>query len=122
MSVHGHHHSEEIVIDGVSNLEEPSVGWGWHQHSRKVGLIVGGFFVVFTVLMTFGNHIGNTENIWLVAVALGLAAWMAHSLRPKKVNVAKETRIHELPSDHYSRFPVTGGTAREAVSASHSTH
>ena len=47
MSADGHHTSKEIVVDGISTLDEPSVEWGWHQHSRKVGLVTGGFFVLF---------------------------------------------------------------------------
>ena len=47
MSADGHHTIKETVVDGISSVDEPSVGWGWHQHSRKVGVAVGGFFVLF---------------------------------------------------------------------------
>ena len=114
MSADGHHTIKEVVVDGISSLDEPSIEWGWHQHSRKVGLAVGGFFVLFLLGMLFGNHIGNVENIWLVAVALLLAAWMAVSLRPKKDEHAKRTQVFGLPSDHYS---VTAAAASGAVSA-----
>ena len=39
MSADGHHTSKEIVVGGISSLDEPSVQWGWHQHNRKVGLV-----------------------------------------------------------------------------------
>ena len=102
MSADGHHTSKEIVVDGISTLDEPSVEWGWHQHSRKVGLPVGGFFVLFLLAMLFGNHIGRVEDIWLVSIAVFLAVWMFLALRPKKDDTLKKSRIFEPPADHYS--------------------
>ena len=102
MSADGHHPSKEIVVEGISSLDEPSVEWGWHQHSRKVGLPVGGFFVLFLLALLFGNHIGRVEDIWLVSIAVLLAGWMLLALRPKKDDTLKKSRIHELPADHYS--------------------
>lgn len=119
MSADGHHTIKETVVDGVSSLDEPSVEWGWHQHSRKVGIIVGGFFVLFLLFMLFGNHIGNVENIWLVSVAAFLASWMLLSLRPKKVDKVKGTKLYQVPSDHYS---VTGRAAQGAVAAGRGSH
>ncbi|EYT63740.1 hypothetical protein H483_0107390 [Dietzia sp. UCD-THP] len=112
MSADGHHTSKEIVVGGISSLDEPSVEWGWHQHSRKVGLAVGGFFVLFLLAMLFGNHIGRVEDIWVVAIALFLAAWMFHSLRPKKDDSLKKSKVYEVPVDHYS---VVGAAASGAV-------
>lgn len=102
MSTDGHHTSKEIVVEGISSLDEPSVEWGWHQHSRKVGLPVGGFFVLFLLALLFGNHIGQVENIWLVSIAALLAISMVLALRPKKDATLRKSRIHELPADHYS--------------------
>lgn len=114
MSADGHHTSKEIVVEGISSLDEPSVEWGWHKHSAKVGWAVGGFFVLFMLGMLFGNHIGNVENIWLVAVAAGLAFWMIRSLRPKKDETAKRSRVFQLPSDHYA---VSGAAATGTVAS-----
>lgn len=114
MSADGHHTIREVVVDGISTLDEPSVEWGWHQHSRKVGLAVGGFFVLFLLGMLFGNHIGNVENLWLISIAVLLACWMAISLRPRKDHKAKRSKVFELPGDHYS---VTSRAAQGAVSA-----
>ena len=119
MSADGHHTIKETHVDGISSLDEPSIEWGWHQHSRKVGLAVGGFFVLFLLFMLFGNHIGNVENIWLVAVALFLAIWMVLALRPKKDDTAKKTRIFELPPDHYS---VTARAAQGSVTSGRTAH
>ena len=111
MSADGHT-TKEIVVDGISSLDEPSVEWGWHKHSVKIGWAVGGFFVLFLLGMLFGNHIGHVEDIWLIALAVILLIWMASSMRPKK---AKPVRVFEVPSDHYS---VTGNVATGSV-ASH---
>ncbi|MFL0578473.1 DUF2631 domain-containing protein [Dietzia sp. 179-F 9C3 NHS] len=114
MSADGHHTSKEIIVNRVSSLDEPSVEWGWHQHSKKVGLAVGGFFVLFLLGMLFGNHIGNVENWWLVSVAALLALWMAVAMRPRKDQTAKASRVYQVPADHYS---VTGRAAQGAVGA-----
>lgn len=113
MSADGHT-TKEIVVDGISSLDEPSLQWGWHQHSTKVGWAVGGFFVLFLLGMLFGNHVGNVENLWLVAIALFLLVWMVLSLRPKKDNYAKSHTVFEVPSDHYAAL---GTAATGAVTA-----
>ena len=114
MSADGHHTSKEIVVDGISSLDEPSVEWGWHQHSTKVGLVTGGFFVLFLLAMLFGNHIGRVEDIWLISVAVILAIWMFLSLRPKKNETVKRSRLYEVPSDHYA---VVGAAASGRIGA-----
>ena len=111
MSADGHT-TQEVVVDGISSVDEPSVMWGWHQHSRKVGWTVGGFFVLFMLGMLFGNHVGNVENLWLVAIAAILLIWMALSLRPKKDHYAKSHKVYAVPSDHYS---VAGSVASGSV-------
>ena len=112
MSADGHHTSKEIVVDGISSLDEPSVEWGWHKHSVKVGVAAGGFFVLFLLAMFFGNHIGNVENIWLASVAIFLAVWMVISLRPRKNDVLKRSKVYQVPAHHYSvMHTATGGSA-----------
>lgn len=119
MSEHGHHTITENVVDGISSVDEPSVGWGWHQHSRKVGILVGGFFVLFLLGMLFGNHIGNVENIWLVSIAVFLAIWMFLALGPQKDKTAERSRVYELPADHYA---LSAAPTRGAVETGHTTH
>lgn len=119
MSADGHHTIKETVIDGISSVDEPSVWWGWHQHSRKVGIAVGGFFVLFLLAMLFGNHIGHVEDIWLVGIAVVLAFWMVLALGPDKDRTAKKSRVFELPSDHYS---VTGRGASGAIGSGRSSN
>ena len=113
MSADGHS-TKEIVVDGINSLDEPSVEWGWHKHSAKVGWAVGGFFVLFLLGMLFGNHIGNVENLYLVSIAGILLIWMAISLRPKRDTTAKRNKVFAVPSDHYS---VVAGAATGSVTA-----
>ena len=112
MSADGHHQTREVVIDGISSLDEPSVGWGWHQHSRKVGQIVGWAFVAFLLCLMVGNHRGHVEDIWVGIVALGLAAGLIGAARKSKDDTAKRNRVFEVPEDHYSLksapYEVTG--------------
>lgn len=100
----GSHDTQEVVINDVSSLDEPSVEWGWHQHSRQVGVFVGGFFVLFLLAMTIGNHEGHVETLWLVSIAVITAIWMALSLRKKdpKAEEAKQNRVFEVSEGHYS--------------------
>ena len=113
MSADGHS-TKEIVVDGINSLDEPSVEWGGHKHSAKVGWAVGGFFVLFLLGMLFGNHIGNVENLWVVGVAAVLLLWMIISLRPKKDTFARRHKVYAVPSDHYT---VVAGAATGAVTA-----
>ena len=113
MSADGHS-TKEMVVDGISSLDEPSVEWGWHEHSAKIGWAVGGFFVLFLLGMLFGNHIGNVENLWVVGVAAVLLLWMIISLRPKKDTFARRHKVYAVPPDHYT---VVAGAATGAVTA-----
>ena len=69
-----------VVVNGVSSDEEPSVEWGWHGHYPKVAHFAG--FVVAGVLLIllWGNHEGNQENIWLVILAVGFIALSAGAI------------------------------------------
>lgn len=117
MSADGHS-TKEIVVNGINSLDEPSVEWGWHKHSAKVGWAVGGFFVLFLLGMLFGNHIGNVENVYLVGIAAILLIWMVISLRPKKDTSARSHKVYAVPSDHYS---VLAGAATGSITAARTT-
>lgn len=100
----GGHEIQEVVINDVSSLDEPSVEWGWHQHSTKIGQVVGWLFVVFLLAMLIGNHEGNVENLWLVAIAVGTGAWLILAARKRDPasEEAKTTRVYEVPHGHYT--------------------
>lgn len=122
MSADGHHTSKEIVINNISSIDEPSVWWGWHQHSAKVGWAVGGFFTLFLFSLYFGNHIGNVENLWLLSIGVLLAISMIILLRPKKDDTAKKNRVYAVPSDHYSVVNATATGSVRTAPAKTATH
>ncbi|MGO1949458.1 MAG: DUF2631 domain-containing protein [Mycobacteriaceae bacterium] len=65
-------HSTKVeVYNGVSTEDEPSAAWGWHQFPRRATIITGTIGGLFLLGMLFGNHHGNVENIWLVALGVG---------------------------------------------------
>lgn len=54
-------------------VNAPSARFGWHGQATKTFQIAG-WFVVFSLLaMLIGNHHGHVEDIWLIAIAAGLA-------------------------------------------------
>ena len=100
----GGHDKQEVVINGISSLDEPSIEWGWHKHSKKIGQWVGWLFTLFLLAMIIGNHEGNVENLWVIAIALVLAIWLVLKARTPdpKVEEAKRSRVAEMPSGHYT--------------------
>src|SRR5699024_3275035 len=59
------HTMREDVVSRISTVGEPSVTGGWNEHSRKVGVVVCVFVVLFLLGRLFGNHLGHVEDIWL---------------------------------------------------------
>lgn len=70
---HGHEH-RAVVVNGVSSDDEPSVEWGWHGHYPKTARAAGFIVAIILVVMIHGNHEGEQEDIWLVALAVGFFA------------------------------------------------
>ena len=97
-------HVKEIVRNGISSIDEPSVNWGWHGYSRKFGNAVGVSFAVFMLLMLFGNHIGNVENIYLVTIAIAVFVVMAIATKPQPARDSKKRNKIFTPTDpmHYA--------------------
>jgi hypothetical protein len=57
----------------VDPQDEPSAEWGWHGGFPRGSVIAGWASVVILLLLTIGNHEGNTEDIWLVGFAVLIA-------------------------------------------------
>lgn len=96
-------HAKEVVIKGVSSLDEPSVKWGWHGYAKKAGAIIGGAFAVFLLLMLIGNHTGNVENLYLIGFAILIFVGIALSMRKKvPYDDPKRFKVYEVPEGHYT--------------------
>ena len=68
----------------VDPEEEPSVEWGWHGGFPRGMLVAGWFSVAALFAMLIGNHEGRTEDLWLVGVAVVMAAGLVmHSVRKR---------------------------------------
>lgn len=68
----------------VDPHDEPSVKWGWHGSFPKATRIAGWFSVVALLLMLKGNHENNTENVWLVGLAILLALALVLDIRKQR--------------------------------------
>ncbi|WP_199439084.1 DUF2631 domain-containing protein [Umezawaea beigongshangensis] len=68
----------------VDPHDEPSAEWGWHG-SFPVGMKIAGWLsTAFVLIMLIGNHEGFTEDIWLVAFGVAMAAGLIyHQVRSK---------------------------------------
>jgi len=54
----------------AGGLGEPSVEWGWHGGFPRAARIGGWVMAAIMFLMLIGNHRGNIENLWLIAIGL----------------------------------------------------
>jgi hypothetical protein len=65
----------------VDVAEVPSAEWGWSGGNPRVWHIVGILIAVFLFAMSqfsplHGNHVGHTEDWFLVVFALGVLAFV----------------------------------------------
>ena len=66
---------EKRAKNAVDPHEEPSAEWGWHGSFPKGREIGGWFTVIAFIIMAFvGNHVAQTERLWLLGIAAGLIA------------------------------------------------
>lgn len=95
-----HEHKKEEIYDGVSTLDVPNAKWGWSALSESTLQKAGWISVAFLIAMLWGNHPGNVENIWLIAIAaifaIGLL-WRAFSPKGKQV---RTVTAHNKPLGH----------------------
>jgi Protein of unknown function (DUF2631) len=65
----------------VDKHDEPSVEWGWHGGFPR-GILAGGVFTAIALLlMLIGNHIGRTEDLWLIGIAVAVIIGLAIYVR-----------------------------------------
>ncbi|TCP51942.1 uncharacterized protein DUF2631 [Tamaricihabitans halophyticus] len=75
--------SDQAVKD-VDTHDEPSVEWGWHGHFPKATLVAGTICTAIMLLLLIGNHESNTENIWLISLAVGMAGGLVFLQRRRR--------------------------------------
>ncbi len=71
---HGHAAPAPVVVNGVSSDDEPSVEWGWHGHYPKVAHFAGFAVAAVCLILLWGNHVGLTEDLFLLVFAVAFAA------------------------------------------------
>ncbi|TDV39726.1 DUF2631 domain-containing protein [Actinophytocola oryzae] len=60
---------EKRAKNAVDPVEQPSAEWGWHGSFPR-GREIGGWFTVvaFAVMAFVGNHVAETERLWLLGI------------------------------------------------------
>lgn len=109
-------HTKEIVIKGVSSLDEPSVKWGWHGFNRKFASAVGLFFAAFLLIMLIGNHVGHVEDIFLIVFAALIVIGIAIGFKktPPR-DAAKRHKYYTPPEMHYTNITSVAKAATAAT-------
>lgn len=76
---------EKRASSAVDPHEEPSAAWGWHGRFPRGREIGGWFTVVAFIAMAFvGNHIAETERLWLIGITVGLiVVLIGHRVRQR---------------------------------------
>jgi len=75
IDVEGKHLEEPhraVAVARVDPADEPSVEWGWHGHFPRLARASGWIVTIALLAMIIGNHRGNIEDIWLIALAASL--------------------------------------------------
>ena len=75
---------QDAAVTKVDPRDEPSAEWGWHGGFPKGGRIAGWASVVVLLAMIYNNHENNTENVWLVAIAVGIAIALLWDVKKKR--------------------------------------
>jgi uncharacterized membrane protein len=76
---------EGIVRAGETPItHERPEDWGWHGETGKTGRIAGWVMIVPLLVLTFGNHRGQVENLWLIGAALVILVMLLRDSRRRK--------------------------------------
>jgi hypothetical protein len=73
-------------VSTVDPRDEPSARWGWHGSFPKASMVAGWFTVAALLLMLIGNHENNTENVWLICLAAGVAIALILDMRKRRTS------------------------------------
>jgi hypothetical protein len=76
---------EGIVRAGETPItHERPEDWGWHGETGKTGRIAGWVMIVLLLVLTFGNHRGQVENLFLIGSALVILIMLIWDGRRRK--------------------------------------
>jgi hypothetical protein len=76
---------EGVVRAGETPItHERPEDWGWHAETGKVSRIAGWVMIVLLLVLTFGNHRGQVENLWLIGAALVILIMLLRDSRRRK--------------------------------------
>jgi hypothetical protein len=76
---------EGIVRAGETPItHERPEDWGWHGETGKTGRIAGWVMIVLLLVLTFGNHRGQVENLFLIGAALVILIMLLWDSRRRK--------------------------------------
>lgn len=95
--------SHEIVPEvhsGTSTLDVPSAALGWSELSRTTVQVSGWVSVLILLGYNFGNHEGNVETIWLLAIAALVAIGLLVHLFEPKLNQVRTLTSRNQPVNH----------------------
>lgn len=65
--------ADEHAATGAPEEDDLEI-WGWHHTFHKGAQVGGWITAAILLLMTIGNHEGHVEDLWLLGIALIMAA------------------------------------------------
>lgn len=77
---------QQSEVTKVDPRDEPSAEWGWHGGFPKASRFAGWFSVLVLLVMIYNNHENNTENVWLVAIAAGIAIALLFDIKKRRTS------------------------------------
>lgn len=76
--------SQSSAGTAVDPVDEPSAEWGWHGQFPRVTRFIGWLMIPAVLGMLVGNHVGNIENLYVVATAAALAFLLIRDARRRR--------------------------------------
>jgi hypothetical protein len=75
---------QQSGVRTVDPRDEPSAEWGWHGSFPKATRVAGWVSVIVLLAMIYNNHENNTENVWLVGIALAIVVGLLLEIRRRR--------------------------------------
>ena len=75
---------EKRPVNAVDKRDEPSAEWGWHGGFPRGTLVAGIFTAIAMFAMLIGNHVGRTEDLWLIGVGVAIIVGLVIYVRRQR--------------------------------------